>query len=142
MADIVQVTATVSAFKRHGVTEDSCEISATLHGHRVPRRGLGPGRRCQRCPVAKCPNSGNTQFQQRILQGYQEKTSPEGNIQEQLLGWWLLPAAECHSQGKSRCLDRLHNPHQFFSCLANQILLPPLCFLSQPSLSLSLARLL
>lgn len=26
-------------------------------------------------------------------------------------------------------------PHQFFSCLPNQMLLPPLCALSQPSLS-------
>lgn len=53
MADIVQVTATVAALKRHGVTEDSCKISAHIArppsapARHQPQRGLSVTPRSQ-----------------------------------------------------------------------------------------------
>lgn len=143
MADIVQVTSTASALKRHGVTEDSCEISAHIA---QPPRALV--RAQPRRVLSVVPHSQVPEFSENTAPPKDTARLP---IKDKSWGWYsgaaprlgLPPSAECHSHGKSRCLDGLHNPHQFFSCLAYQILLPPLCFFSPAlSLSLSLARLL
>lgn len=90
MAGIVQVTAAGSALKRHGVTEDSCEISAPSARPPSTRAGPGPRGAVSATPEPRAP-VWDTQPQHRELQGHQGKAGPKGNIQEQLLAGGCFP---------------------------------------------------